>query len=75
VAPRELWQFPTMSTTTAEKKTPKAKLSRKTKKKIGRDKRKAKLKDPVAKKAYFEAKSKRSAESKSAFRKKKRGKK
>ncbi len=57
---------------TAEKTKP----SRRTLKKKGRDKRKAKLKtDATYKKALFEGKSKRSTEKKAAFRKKKRGKK
>lgn len=56
---------------TAEKTKP----SRKTLKKKGRDKRKAKLKTDVEfKKKYFEGKSKRSTEKKAAFRKKKKGK-
>ncbi len=56
--------------------TPKAKLGRKTIKKLGRDKRKVKI---VADKAYAEAlfagKSKRSGEKKVTFRKKKSKKK
>ena len=56
---------------TTEKTPP----SRKTLRKKGRDKRKAKFKaDPVARKAHGEAKSKRSTEKKAAFRKKKKGK-
>jgi hypothetical protein len=57
-------------------KTPKAKLSRKTKKALGRKKRATKLKtDKEFAKAHFAAKSKRSIEKKAAFRKKKKGKK
>lgn len=56
--------------------TEKTKPSRKTLRKKGRDKRKAKLKTDVEyKKKVFEGKSKRSTEKKAAFRKKKRGKK
>jgi hypothetical protein len=55
--------------------TPKSKLGRRTKKKIGRDKRKEKLKSTEAAKPYFEAKSKRANDKKSAFRKKKARKK
>ena len=62
--------------TTATTTTPKAKLGRKTLRKIGRDKRKAKI---VANKEFatkfFEAKSKRAADKKTAFRKKKAKKK
>lgn len=56
-------------------KKPTTPLSRKTKKKAGRAKRKTKLKDPVASKAFHEAKSKRANDKKAAYRKKKRGKK
>ena len=60
----------------AETKTPKAKLSRKTKKTVGRNTRAEKLKtDKEFAKTYFAAKSKRSIEKKAAFRKKKKGKK
>lgn len=56
--------------------TPKSKLSRTTKKKLGRAKRVAKLKtDPEFKKAFHEAKSKKANEKKASFRKKKKGKK
>jgi hypothetical protein len=52
--------------------TPKAKLGRNTKKKLGRDKRKAKIQnDKEFAKAHFGAKSKRAADKKVAFRKKK----
>jgi hypothetical protein len=62
------------STTTPT--TPKAKLGRKTLRKLGRDKRKTKLaSDKEFAKGFFEARSKRSIEKKSAFRKKKKGKK
>lgn len=55
--------------------TEKTKPSRKTLRKKGRDKRKAKLKTDVEyKKKVFEGKSKRSTEKKAAFRKKKKGK-
>ncbi len=65
-----------MATTTTTSTTPKAKLGRKTKKKIGRDKRKLKLQtNKEAAKAYFDAKSKRSVEKKVTFRKKKISKK
>jgi len=61
-----------MSTTTETTTTPKAKLGRKTKKKLGRDKRKTKIvADKEFAKALFEGKSKRSADKKVAFRKKK----
>jgi len=51
-------------------------LSRRTLRAAGRKKRKLKLKSDVPfAKTYFEAKSKRSADKKSAFRKKKKGKK
>lgn len=50
--------------------------SRKTLKALGRKKRKLKLQtDAEFAKAFFEAKSKRSTDKKSAFRKKKKGKK
>ncbi len=50
--------------------------SRRTLRKKGRMKRAERLKkDPEFKKGYFEGKSKRSTEKKSAFRKKKKGKK
>ena len=63
-------------TTTTTATTPKAKLGRKTKKKLGRDKRKAKLQaSKEVAKAFFAAKSKRSGEKKVAFRKKKSSKK
>ncbi len=68
----------TTATTAAEaaKKTPKAKLSRRTKKTLGRQKRKLKLKtNPEFAKAFHEAKTKRSTEKKGIFRKKKKGKK
>jgi hypothetical protein len=59
-----------MSTTTTT--TPKSKLGRRTLRKLGRDKRKAKI---VADKAFagklFDGKSKRSADKKVQFRKKK----
>jgi hypothetical protein len=56
--------------------TPKAKLGRRTLRKQGRDKRKGKLaSDKEFAKTFFEARSKRSTEKKSAFRKKKKGKK
>jgi hypothetical protein len=56
------------------KKTPKAKLSRRTKKTLGRNKRKLKLKtNPEFAKAYHEGKAKRSNDGKAAYRKKKRG--
>jgi len=59
----------TAQTTTA---TPKAKLGRKTIKKLGRDKRKAKIvADKEYAKAVFGGKSTRSAAKKVAFRKKK----
>ena len=61
----------------AEKKVAtKAEKSRKTKKKAGRDKRKAKIKtDKEFAKTFFEARSKRSTEKKAGYRKKKKGKK
>lgn len=62
----------TTATTTAAKPN----YSRKTLKKMGRDKRKAKLKTDVEfKKAYFGGKSTRSTAKKSAFRKSKSKKK
>ena len=65
-----------MSETTTATATPKAKLGRKTLKKQGRDKRKAKiLADKEFAKALFAGKSKRSTEKKQAYRKKKKGKK
>ena len=55
--------------------TPKAKLGRKTKKKLGRDKRKAKIStDKEFAKKFFEGKSKRATDKKTAFNKKKRKK-
>jgi len=58
---------PTPSTPAASKT-----LGRRTLKKMGRDKRKAKLQaDKTLSKAYHDAKSKRSIEKKNAFRKKK----
>ena len=62
-----------MATAKKEKAvTPKAKLGRKTKKKIGRDKRKTKIAtDKEFAKTYFEGKTKRAADKKTAFRKKK----
>ena len=66
-----------MSTaTTATATATKANLGRKTKKKLGRDKKKAKLHaDKAFAKTYFESKSKRSIDKKTAFRKKKSAKK
>ena len=59
-----------MTTTTPS--TPKSKLGRNTLKKLGRDKRKAKIHgDQEFAKTYFAAKSKRAADKKTAFRKKK----
>ena len=52
----------------------KAKLARHTLRALGRKKKKAKLADAAASKAFFEAKSKRSTDKQSAFRKKKRKK-
>lgn len=49
--------------------------SRKTLKALGRKKKKAKLKDRAVARTFFDAKSKRSTEKKSAYRKKKKGKK
>jgi len=64
------------TTTATAPTTPKAKLGRKTLKKQGRDKRKAKiLGDKEFAKALFAGKSKRSLEKKQAYRKKKKGKK
>jgi len=58
----------TSTTPAAAKKN----LGRKTLRKLGRDKRKAKLQaDKAFSKTYHEAKSKRSIEKKNAFRKKK----
>lgn len=60
------------NTTTETTETKKPAYSRKTLKKKGREKRKAKIiADPAFKKAFFEAKSKRSTDKKSAFRKSK----
>lgn len=59
-----------MATATTE--TTKGKLGRRTLKKLGRDKRAKKIAaDKAFAKTFFEAKSKRSAEKKTAFRKKK----
>ncbi|MBS1964190.1 MAG: hypothetical protein JST04_18400 [Bdellovibrionales bacterium] len=56
--------------------TEKTKPSRRTLRKKGRAKRAKRLvSEPEFRKAYFDGKSKRSVEKKSAFRKKKRGKK
>jgi hypothetical protein len=53
-----------------------SKPSRRTLRKLGRDKRVKRLRTEAEfRKAYFEAKSKRSTDTKSAFRKKKKGKK
>ena len=61
-----------MATTTETTPTPKAKLGRKTKKKLGRDKRKAKIhSDKEFATKFFAAKSKRATDKKTAFRKKK----
>jgi hypothetical protein len=61
-----------MTTATSQTATPKAKLGRRTIKKLGRDKRKAKVQnDKEFAKALFAGKSKRSADKKVAFRKKK----
>ena len=58
----------TTTTTTEKKSTP----GRKTLRKVGRDKRNAKIAtDKAFAKTYFEAKSKRATDKKSAFRKKK----
>jgi hypothetical protein len=62
--------------TTQTTTTPKSKLGRATLRALGRNKRKAKLKENKEfAKAYFEAKSKRSNDKKAAFRKKKSKKK
>ncbi len=64
------------ATAAATKSTPKSKLSRATKKALGRKKRKLKVQtDKAFAKALFEGKAKRAADRKSAFRKKKKGKK
>jgi hypothetical protein len=69
------------TTTEAPKKKgpkgePKPKYSRKTLRKLGRAKRAQRLQaDKEFAKGFFEARSKRSTEKKSAFRKKKQGKK
>ncbi len=61
-----------MTTATPTQTTPKAKLGRRSIKKMGRDKRKAKVQnDKEFAKALFAGKSKRSADKKVAFRKKK----
>ena len=61
-----------MTTATTTQTTPKAKLGRRTTKKMGRDKRKAKVQnDKEFATALFAGKSKRSADKKVAFRKKK----
>jgi hypothetical protein len=61
-----------MTTATTQTTTPKAKLGRRTIKKLGRDKRKTKIQnDKEFAKALFAGKSKRSADKKVAFRKKK----
>ena len=61
-----------MATPTTTAATPKAKLGRRSIKKMGRDKRKAKVQnDKEFAKALFAGKSKRSADKKVAFRKKK----
>ncbi len=61
-----------MSTATTSTPTPKAKLGRRTIKKLGRDKRKTKVQnDKEFAKALFAGKSKRSADKKVTFRKKK----
>jgi hypothetical protein len=60
-----------MSTTTTSS-TPKSKLGRRTLRKLGRDKRKTKIvADKEFAKKLFDGKSKRSADKKVAFRKKK----
>ncbi len=65
-----------MTQNTATATTPKAKLSRATLRTQGRKKRKLKLAtDKEFAKTYFAAKSKRSTDKKSAFRKKKARKK
>ncbi len=59
-------------TTTQTATTPKAKLGRKTLRKLGRDKRNTKIAtNKEFAKTYFEAKSKRAADKIVAFRKKK----
>ncbi len=64
------------ATKSTTKSTPKAKLSRATLKAQGRKKRKLKVQtDKAFAKALFEGKAKRAADRKSAFRKKKKGKK
>jgi hypothetical protein len=61
-----------MATTTSTTTTPKAKLGRATLKKLGRDKRKAKIQNNKEfAKTHFAAKAKRAADKKTAFRKKK----
>ncbi len=56
--------------------TPKSKLGRRTKKALGRKKRKLRLQtDKEFAKTFFEGRSKRSNDKKSAYRKKKAGKK
>lgn len=73
VQAQEILKMTTAATTNA---TPKAKLGRRTKKTLGRSKRKLRLKtDKEFAKAYFEGRSKRAADKKSAYRKKKAGKK
>ncbi len=64
----------TAATTTTG--TPKAKLGRRTKKTLGRNKRKLRLQtDKEFAKTYFEGRAKRSNDKKAAYRKKKSGKK
>lgn len=69
----------TETTATEKKKGPKgepSKLGRRALKALGRIKRKKKIAgDKAFAKTFFEAKSKRSTDKKSAFRKKKKGKK
>ncbi len=73
----------TQTTTTKAKKAAaapaageKSPLGRRTKRTLGRNKRKLKLKtDKEFAKGYFDARSKRSIEKKAAYRKKKKGKK
>jgi hypothetical protein len=61
-----------MATATQTTSTPANNLGRRSLKKLGRDKRKAKLQaDKAFAKTYHDAKSKRSIEKKNAFRKKK----
>jgi hypothetical protein len=61
-----------MAKTETTATSPKAKLGRRTKKKLGRDKRKAKIQtDKAFAGKYFEAKSKRATDKKVTFRKKK----